>query len=194
MQQIGKVIPIIIRHIELEPESVELISVNFDIKDGYWRMTVPPKLSYNFAYVLPELSTTEETMIMIPCALQMRWEESPAYFCSASEIARDVVNKLLKRDLTGKLLNNPYLLPAHPMEDMKIPKLLPKQKIKKQQLKALLEVYLDDFIALTCSNDTEYLRIISRILSNAIHSIFSPTHITNHENKDPISYKKIIDV
>ena len=60
-----------------------------DIADGFWRMVCEGGQEWNFGYVLPAHSGGK-IEIVIPSALQMGWAESPAFFCAASEIARDV--------------------------------------------------------------------------------------------------------
>ena len=79
----------------LAPPDTELMFIKFSIKNGYWRITVPQKLAYNFKYVLPELKDTEETIIAIPYFLQMRLKESPTCFFSAPETARNVTDEFL---------------------------------------------------------------------------------------------------
>ena len=41
------------------------------------------------------------------------------------------------------------MLPVHHIEDMTMPDNLPTQNLSRQELKALLEVYLDYFITIT---------------------------------------------
>ena len=45
----------------------------------------------NFLYVLPPDPNSTENIIelVVPSALQMVWTESPSFFCTASETARD---------------------------------------------------------------------------------------------------------
>ena len=83
-----------------------------DIKDGFWRISVPKDQEYNFAYVLPQLdpNSDEDIMIVIPSALQMGWTSSPPIFCAATETARDVAEQLRTRPE----------LPPHPLEDKTI--------------------------------------------------------------------------
>ncbi len=61
----------------------------WDIKDGFWRLDVEEGAEWNFAYVLPQ-RTGQPIYLVVPTSLQMRWVESPPFFCTASETARDV--------------------------------------------------------------------------------------------------------
>ena len=81
-----------------------------DIKDGYWRGVVEEEAKWNFCYVLPKLHPDEPTMLVVPKCLQMGWTESPAYFCVASESARDIAEDLAKEPVGS--------LPKHALEDL----------------------------------------------------------------------------
>ncbi|KAL7539302.1 hypothetical protein ACHAXR_009292, partial [Thalassiosira sp. AJA248-18] len=56
----------------------------YDISDGFWRMVVAAGAG----------KSGEPTRLVVPNALQMGWKESPGYFFSASETARDVASEL----------------------------------------------------------------------------------------------------
>ena len=72
-----------------------------DMKDGFWRMVVAGENTWNFAYVLPladnYLVDLHDTELVVPDALQMGWHESPPFFYTASETARDVIQELMER-------------------------------------------------------------------------------------------------
>jgi hypothetical protein len=54
-----------------------------DIKDGFWRMVVSEKDSWNFCYTLPPPSkqtNIADIEIVVPTSLQMGWCESPPFF------------------------------------------------------------------------------------------------------------------
>jgi len=61
----------------------------WDIKDGFWRLDVEEGTEWNFVYVLPQ-SPGKPIYLVVPTSLQMGWVESPLFFCTASEMARDV--------------------------------------------------------------------------------------------------------
>lgn len=196
MHELGKVLPRLIHAMATVPNDEPLLFCKVDLKDGYWRMSVPETDEYNFAYVLPH-QEGQDTMIVIPSSLQMGWKLSPPYFCAATETARDVAEELLD----GKHGS----LPQHKFEH----RLLPTEIRKRLQASAnwniegpiepeihhkfyhLLEVYVDDFIGvLQATNPTDTLRFV-RALLHAIHSVFPPPDITGHDGHDPISEKKL---
>ena len=94
MYKLGNIIPRIIHAMAAAPENgIPLLFSKVDLKDGYWRMEVSEEDAWNFAYVLPKLDPSEETMLVVPHALQMGWSESPPYFCAATETARNLAEE-----------------------------------------------------------------------------------------------------
>lgn len=200
MSQLGKVLPRLIYALATLPEDKgPILMMKADIKDGFWRISVPKEEEYNFAYVLPQLpgSNTEgdaDIQIVIPSALQMGWTSSPPFFCAATETARDVAETLRKRPT----------LPRHPLEDKTVDHQELFAALKHPHcwtpdemgaclghLNYLLEVFVDDFIGLLQATDEELLRHHTRALFHAIHSIFPPISVTGHAGEDPISQKKL---
>jgi hypothetical protein len=54
-------------------------------------MIIEEESRWNFTYVLPGLVPPGSPLrLVIPSALQMGWNESPAYFCVAMETTQDV--------------------------------------------------------------------------------------------------------
>ena len=157
-----------------------------DIKDGFWRMRVSADAAWNFCYVLPAIeavTTIDDLELVVPNSLQMGWCESPPYFCAATETARDVIDNLL----TSKVD-----LPDHPF----LPKMLEKSDLlPRLQATAfttnLLEVFVDDFCAMTNNLSHQHLSNFSKAIIVGIHSIFPPPEITKHQGEDPISQKKM---
>jgi hypothetical protein len=95
MAELGNVLPRLIYAVANAPDGQgPILFLKLDIKDGYWRMVVPEDDEWHFAYVLPKASPDEETQLVIPFLLQMGWCDSPAFFCAASETARDVAEVL----------------------------------------------------------------------------------------------------
>ena len=65
-------------------------------------MVVSTEDAWNFCYIIPNEdpdASLDDTRIVVPNALQMGWCESPPFFCTASETARDVIASLLDTDL-----------------------------------------------------------------------------------------------
>jgi hypothetical protein len=72
--------------------------IKLDIKDSFWRMAVSDDDAWNFSYVLPSLKTLtneDDIELVVPNSLQMGWCKSPPFFCSRSEMARDVIKTLM---------------------------------------------------------------------------------------------------
>ena len=108
MHELGNVIPRIIWTMAMSPNNgVSILFSKIDLKDGYWRMCVSEEDAWNFAYVLPQEHLDEEIYLVIPDALQMGWCESPAFFCAATETARDVAENYHATNA---------ILPEHPNE------------------------------------------------------------------------------
>ena len=154
-----------------------------DIKDGFWRMAVNEDEAWNFCYVRPTLNpptNLDDIELVVPNCLQMGWCESPPFFCAATETARDVIDALLAETS----------LPAHSMEH----KLLDQATFRLHaatSFSTLLEVFVDDFVAVTNNASREYLTHFSRAMLKGIHAIFPPPAITGHCGEDPISQKKL---
>jgi hypothetical protein len=159
--------------------------VKLDIKDGFWRMAVSDENAWNFVYVLPslrELKDEGDIELVVPNSLQMGWCESPPFFCSGSETARDVIAHLMTKQ--G--------LPQHRIEHDMLAAIMKDAKSKSAEPNiTLFEVFVDDFVGLTNNGAKEHLRKISRAMIHGIHSIFPPPEITKHTGEDPISEKKI---
>ncbi len=197
MTQLGQVLPRIIYALGTLPlDKGPVLMMKADIKDGFWRLAVPPHQAHNFAYVLPQLPGDDDTdvQIVIPSALQMGWTSSPPLFCAATETARDVAEQLRLR---------PHLLP-HPLEDktinhkslfaaIKHPNSWTVDKLAAclPRMNYLFEVFVDDFLGLIQATDEAVLQHHTRALFHAIHSIFPPVSVTGHQGEDPISLKKL---
>ena len=158
--------------------------VKLDIKDGFWRMAVSDEDAWNFSYVLPSMQpiTNEDDIeLVVPNSLQMGWCESPPFFCSGSETARDVIESLME---------NPYL-PHHRIENDMLKFIINDSVHTEETEITSFEVFVDDFIGYTNNPSKNHLLQISRAMIHGIHSIFPPPHITKHSGEDPISEGKI---
>jgi hypothetical protein len=154
-----------------------------DLADGYWRMIVEKSSRWNFAYVLPG-PPGAPTHLVIPSALQMGWNESPAYFCAATETARDIAQAWIDQDTE---------LPEHPMEPDTRPALPPRRQTSGKAKYQMSAVYVDDFLqAAVEDREGQLLEKAGRATLHAIHSIFpAPTADDAPGTKDPISEKKL---
>ena len=99
----------------------------------------------------------------------MGWSESPPFFCAATETARDIAESNFSSPTTQQ---------AHPMEDIvfdidwaNIPKV---ERDPNEAFLHLLEIYIDDFLALIQSTNKDHITKLTRSLLNAISDIFPP--------------------
>ena len=186
MSQLGSVLPRLIAAVASAPvEDGNIIFSKLDIKDGYWRMNVKHGHHLNFAYVLPD-KEGERIRLVVPSALQMGWAESPAFFCAATETARDIAEDLANEPMGS--------LPRHALEDhMLPPNKWPEAGLATtcQSYLKVMEVYVDDFCTMVQTSDVNVLRQVSRSLLHAIHSVFPPMDVSGHNGGDPVSLKKL---
>jgi hypothetical protein len=70
-------------------EDAHIFMAKWDIKDRFWRLDVGDGTEWNVVYVLPQ-HPGQPCYLVIPTSLQIRWVESPPFFCAASETAQDV--------------------------------------------------------------------------------------------------------
>jgi hypothetical protein len=79
VNELGNVLPRILDFITTVPEKEHIQFSKLDLADGYWRMRVTREERWNFAYVMPA-KPGEVLMVVVPSALQMGWNESPAFW------------------------------------------------------------------------------------------------------------------
>jgi hypothetical protein len=97
MYKLGNVIPRIIWAMATAPDTgVPILFSKIELKDGYWHMVVNSHAAWNFDYVLPPVNPDDPPELVVPDALQMGWSESPAFFCAATETARDIAESSYK--------------------------------------------------------------------------------------------------
>ena len=187
MDQLGSALKRIIAQLaDGQHHQKQFVYSKLDIKDGFWRMIVNADDAWNFCYVIPNTNKNcdiDNTRIVVPNSLQMGWTESPPFFCTASETARDIIAELIHTKL-----------PPHPFETRMMPKEHTKQNQQLTDLQntiTMFEVFVDDFIGCTDNASTTHLLKLSRAMLHGIHSIFPPPEITGHSGGDPISEKKL---
>jgi hypothetical protein len=126
----------------------------------------------------------------------MGWSESPAFFCAATETARDVA--------AARCALQPDTVAPHPLESSTIDHAElararahsvltpPTTDDARAAFAHLLEVYIDDFCALAQTTDERSLRHLSSSILTSIHEVFPPPAATGqHPEDDPISLKKL---
>ena len=98
MGQLGLVIKCLIQTmVDHKSKDLPFCFAKLDVKDGFWRMAVSDDDARNFAYVLPLLQKTDNLdniELVVPNSLQMGWSESPPFFCSGLEPARNIMELL----------------------------------------------------------------------------------------------------
>ena len=181
LDQLGSVLPRLIAAVAQTAEDEVVFFAKYDIKDGFWRMSVEEGAEYNFAYVMPQ-AEGEPVKLVIPTSLQMGWTESPSYFCAATETARDIAEVYAKADS----LEPHYLEEYTKLEDDF--QNLPSGALS-DNLAHCFEIFVDDFIGAAIPKTKEDLTHLSRALLHAIHDIF-PASPDDPEN-DPESLKKL---
>ena len=168
INQIGHSLQRIIHAFAATDDDSKIFMAKWDIKDGFWRLNCQTGEEWNFAYVLPPLSN-EPTQLVIPTSLQMGWIESPPYFCTASETARDVANQYAQLPL-GQLDDHKFLPWTELGEDYLA---LPEYSTD-TNYRYLLEVYMDDYIKLAIPTSRQQLQHSSNAVMYGIHDVFPP--------------------
>lgn len=121
------------------------------------------------------MTSIDDADIIIPNSLQMGWCESPPFFCAATDTL------LLETTL-----------PEHRLETPMLERVDTLQRIQAAaHFTNLLEVFVDDFCAMTNNITKEHLTHFSRAMLHGIHSVFPPPEVTGHDGFDPVSEKKI---
>ena len=131
---------------------VPILFSKIDLKDGYCHMVVNSQEAWNFAYVLPPVIPEYPPQLVVPYALQIGWTEIPAFFCAATETARDISESSYKSERP---------MPPHTDEQTVLNlkwDTLPKPKGTKRTFLYLLEVYIYDFISLIHSTNKEDIK------------------------------------
>jgi hypothetical protein len=161
----------------------KVFMAKWDIKDGFWRMDCAEGEEWNFAYVLPQ-PAGEPVQLVVPTSLQMGWEESPPYFCTATETARDVTTNYINQ-LVGALQKHKF--EWYVIGDAEY-NALPESCSPSNGFLYTIEVYVDDFMSLVIPVSCEQLRHVATAVMTGIHDVFPPDQ---GDSNDPISEKKL---
>ena len=182
VKEIGRVLPRLLQYMRDTPAGLHILFCKLDISNGFWRLTVRPQDSFNFAYVLPQ-KEGEPVRIVVPLAVQMGWVESPSLFCTVTEMARDITQHLVGANV---------ILPPHPIESQMTFQHVP-LRARADVPSKLLQVYVDDFCyASTEAKDGCHIPWIHRASIHGIHLVFPQPEVTGHiDGKQPISKPKL---
>jgi hypothetical protein len=183
VKELGNVLPRMLDFMASVPIEEHIHFSKMDLADGYWRMVVEPEARWNFAYVMPS-AAGEPIRLVIPRALQMGWNESPAYFCTTTETARDVAQHWIDGNKR---------LAKHTMESFTTPAEPAKRQSTDEPRHQMSAVYVDDFCLAAVEDATgTLLKRTARATLHAIHSVFpTPEATGTPDAKDPISEKKL---
>jgi hypothetical protein len=184
VNELGKVLPRVMDFMRTVPENETINFAKIDLSDGFWRMIVPEKDCWNFAYVLPD-APGEPTRLVIPHALQMGWTQSPGFFSAVTETVRDTIQVLVESDAP---------LPPHAMESFMVPDRPPKRQKTSETTWQMSGVFVDDFILAAVEDASGKLLLrTARAALHSIHGVFPPPAVSGHTGgKDPVSEKKLV--
>jgi hypothetical protein len=184
VKELGNVLPRVLDFMAAVPEEEHIYFSKLDLADGYWRMIVEREARYNFAYVMPD-EPGADIKLVIPSALQMGWNESPAYFCATTETVRDI---------SQAWIDERTPLPVHIMEKHTAPTGPARRQSTDQVPYQMSTVYVDDHIMAAVEDSSgTLLERTARATLHAIHSVFQPPSATGTPGaKDPISEKKLL--
>jgi len=183
IDQLGECLTRIIHAFAEASDDAKIFMAKWDIKDGFWRMDCRNGEEWNFAYVLPQPEGSP-TMLVVPTSLQMGWVESPPYFCTATETARDIATEYTDMPVGS--------IPAHKFSkytangesygDLA-------EDHDGQPFRTMVEVYVDDFMSLVIPISKSQLEHTAAAIMTGIHDVFPAND--EDDGDDPISEKKL---
>ena len=102
----------------------------------------------------------------------MGWIESPAYFCAASETARDAAQNYAETPL-GSIPVHPFIKETQTSPSFQ--RLPPTDTTwPTDPLAYLIEVYMDNFIGLAQARSAEHLNHLATAVMTGIHDVSPP--------------------
>jgi len=183
INQLGHALQRVIHAFAEATDDDKIFMAKWDIKDGFWRLDANAGDEWNFSYVLPQ-PPGEPVKIVIPTSLQMGWVESPPYFCTATETSRDIATTYCETEIGT--------LPSHKFDkhvsENDATRELPYTPLTNKRMRYLIEVYVDNFMAIVIPTTQEDVTHIGRAIMHGIHDVFLADD--NNAN-DPISEKKL---
>ena len=143
IDQIGNFLMRLIHAFTEAPDDATIFQAKWDIKDGFWRLDCREGEEWIFCHVLPP-KPGMPIILVVPTSPQRVCIESPPYFCTASETGRGVSEQYVKTTIG--------LLPTHKLQALKEvnPEFgaLPDEDVSNDPFRYMIEVYMDDYIAL----------------------------------------------
>jgi hypothetical protein len=183
INQLGHSLQQIIHPFAETDKNNQIFMAKWDIKDGFWQLDTQAGDEWNFAYVLPQ-APREPVKIAVPSSLQMGWVESPPYFCAATETSCDIAVQYCETKL-GTLKKHTFdaLVAGHATMAE-----LPETYKTQQHMQYLIEVYVDDFMALIIPTSKEEVTHVGQAIMHGIHDVF-PEH--ENDTTNPIAKNKL---
>ena len=173
----------------------EILWQKIDLSDGFWRMIVEAGMEHNFVFQMPPREGDTCRYFVVPSSLQMGWKNSPAYFCTATDITKLLMHRLLALSIDGELTT------PHELEELCLSPEAAAQPqeawIRPHDFQTITQVFVDDFMnGIAGKPHRPSLRReqlwVSRASMHSIHGIFPPPKVLNHHGgKDSISRKKV---
>jgi hypothetical protein len=183
----------------------EIDWMKIDLSDGFWRMIVEDEKEYNFVFQLPKRPGDTVTFYVVPSSLQMGWQNSPAYFCTGTETARTLFERLLALTFTTGISvvhrHEPYcrqltsesesdVEPDPDSSDLS-------QWSEPSDIAVLCRVFVDDYCngiagPVGRKRKRQEQEWVARGALHAIHAVFPPPDVLQHDGgRDSISIKKL---
>lgn len=182
IDQLGHSLSRVIHAFAQAADDEKIFMAKWDVAVGFWRLVGRLGDEWNFAYVLPQ-EEGQPVQLVVPTSLQMGWVESPAYFCSAAETARDVALDYIETSI-GDLPQHKFQSETEARQEFQA---LPETR-RSNDLRYVVEVFVDDFMSLAIGTSKETLQHVSTAIMKGIHDVFPAEE---DPTKDPISFKKI---
>lgn len=204
--QFGKALERILRSIvNADPKFGPVHLIKVDIADGFYRIWLNATDIPKLAVSIPNLGPTDETLVALPLSLPMGWQQSPAYFCAATETVADMANQRLHQwhktpphrleapaetppvdEDAAKRLVSAFTATATP-----VPLTVPRRKWKRKLL-AKFDVFVDDYVG-KAQGTTEELRHVRRVLFHTLDDVLRPLSPSDSPyRKEPASVKKLL--
>jgi hypothetical protein len=115
----------------------------------------------------------------------MGWVESPPYFCAATETSRDIATTYCKTKIGT--------LPSHKFDDLVSADdavgELPYTPATNKHIRYLIEVYVDNFMAIVISTTQHNVTHVCQGVMHGIHDIFPAD---DNDVNNPISKNKLL--
>jgi hypothetical protein len=160
VKELGNLLPRIFDFMVDVPADEHIHFAKMDLADGYCSMVVEPESRWNFAYVMPS-HPGEPLELVVPSALQMGWNESPAYFCATTETVQDVPQTWIDEKVKQ---------PEHPFEKFTAPTVPAKQQSNEGPQHQMSAVYVDDFLLAAVEDKTG--KLLQRTARATLHAVF----------------------